>query len=85
MEVLEVGDIVTHLWRVGFFRVEELITMRTYHGHEYAAAMIRKVGTKGLKMRRDSIAYPVSLSMITHAKRGIEELENRLNQLNPLI
>lgn len=77
LELLRKGDIVVHLQRPGFFRIES--------DPEDGRVMMRRVATKGLKMRRETRAHYYSTECLVHLRRGLGELENRLNQLNPLI
>jgi len=78
---LEVGDIVAHIYRPGFFRVEGVYPEEGYSSR----VLIRRVATKGFKMRRESRSYTVNSDVVVHVKRAAEQLESILNQLNPLI
>ncbi len=85
LEPLRKGDIVVHIYRPGFFRIEgEPEEVMDSWGRWYNRVMMRRVATKGLKMRRETRPYYSGTAEIVHLKRGLEALEERLNELNPL-
>lgn len=79
---LEVGDIVVNKYRCGFFRVEEIYPSEDYEGED--DILVRRVATKGLKLRREKQSYVGCADDFINAHKGIDELTQILNELNPL-
>lgn len=79
---LEVGDIVVNKYRCGFFRVEEIYP--SGDPEEGDDILIRRVATKGLKLRREKNSYTGCADDYINAHEGINELTQILNELNPL-
>jgi hypothetical protein len=87
-EQLEVGDIVfyPYPYRSGLYRIEEIRPLAdpsySYGEDSEPEVILRKVGTKTGRMRRNSgVNGPFPISDIRRATDTIRELKERVNSL----